>query len=190
MFLFIQVKNVQGNNTNTIQIHLMFLFIFISPSRLISSYNSNTSHVLIYHFLVCPTPFHYLFKYISCSYLSIHHTSFVVFITQFKYISCSYLSSWFLTKQILTRNSNTSHVLIYQQFKCAMAEKKIYSNTSHVLIYQSGMRWKLLPPCHSNTSHVLIYPRHGIFLIHVVIQFKYISCSYLSEKAFPLSIPD
>ncbi len=127
-----------------------------------------------------------LFKYISCSYLSIHHTSFVVFITQFKYISCSYLSSWFLTKQILTRNSNTSHVLIYQQFKCAMAEKKIYSNTSHVLIYQSGMRWKLLPPCHSNTSHVLIYPRHGIFLIHVVIQFKYISCSYLSYFSFPL----
>ena len=55
-----------------------------------------------------------------------------------------------------------------------------YSNTSHVLIYQERATNEAICGYNSNTSHVLIY-RHCILIWWLELQFKYISCSYLSQ---------
>ena len=52
-------------------------------------------------------------------------------------------------------------------------------NTSHVLIYLDTSSDVAAEVFYLNTSHVLIYPK-GAWHIHLVIKFKYISCSYLS----------
>ena len=136
MFLFINETLRYMLHLVPIQIHLMFLFIkqagnsipvpilfkYISCSYLSHSYcylitivhHSNTSHVLIYLFLLFLKLDFFQFKYISCSYLSlfaVHAGKFsdiqihlmFLFITcsifcfqnicKFKYISCSYLSA-------------------------------------------------------------------------------------------------
>ena len=55
----------------------------------------------------------------------------------------------------------------------------INSNTSHVLIYPAHQSAHLLLWQHSNTSHVLIY-HQAMPELNIAIEFKYISCSYLS----------
>ena len=59
-------------------------------------------------------------------------------------------------------------------------ENDEYSNTSHVLIYQERAPNEAICGYNSNTSHVLIY-RHCILIWWLELQFKYISCSYLSQ---------
>ena len=134
----------------------MFLFIDFNKELKIMPLNSNTSHVLIYLLPCIFKPSAILFKYISCSYLSIQpqtvrleldiqiHLMFL-FITsnttnqnlfiKFKYISCSYLSITI----ILLLNSPISFKYIscsYLSLKGApVLNSHFYSNTSHVLIY-------------------------------------------------------
>ena len=100
----------------------------------------------------------FLFKYISCSYLSKsqYHRPCIGF--KFKYISCSYLSQMLLQDQTFLPNSNTSHVLIYPCLRMPARIRLGYSNTSHVLIYPD---WE--------------------WFITFTFSFKYISCSYLSD---------
>ena len=92
MLLFIRsFRKVKGQK-EIIQIHLMLLFIMIFAIYALSSL---------------------LFKYISCYYLSGSGKSETVTKFVFKYISCYYLSTSSCTMLQLTRNSNTSHVIIY-----------------------------------------------------------------------------
>ncbi len=143
------------------------------------------------------------FKYISCSYLSIIRDFWHIRRREFKYISCSYLSCHRLKRLLLFRNSNTSHVLIYQRAKYsfhAVPEFKYIScsylsqyhwfyaficknsNTSHVLIYQTKCCSRNCGVTYSNTSHVLIYQLRDMYVFPSFFKFKYISCSYLSGK--------
>ena len=57
----------------------------------------------------------------------------------------------------------------------------LHLNTSHVLIYQFYEKVKGGVYQDLNTSHVLIYPRIPC-LYSEFFEFKYISCSYLSEN--------
>ena len=209
MFLFIMSGLLPALQDTYIQIHLMFLFIKIHPPDTIHrmpfkyiscSYlskstrptqfiecHSNTSHVLIYPFMALPpgnpqgiqihlmflfiqhhrTPEHRRtpFKYISCSYLSKNLRDVQAKCIKFKYISCSYLS--------IKASKNGS---VYFD-----------SNTSHVLIYQVLQGYQNMIGRNSNTSHVLIYPLQGLTAAGAYLEFKYISCSYLSDmESFPM----
>ena len=94
----------------------MFLFINQGVSVDADGFNLNTSHVLIYQIPLLDIALIFLFKYISCSYLSTSaifslfsfknlNTSHVLIyryttvpfdiVITFKYISCSYLSNVF-----------------------------------------------------------------------------------------------
>ena len=76
----------------------------------------------------------------------------------FKYISCSYLSYLYSGGVGRMLYLNTSHVLIYQIAKPPPKLPRVYLNTSHVLIYHNP-KGKLLTLIYNlNTSHVLIYP--------------------------------
>ena len=55
-------------------------------------FNLNTSHVLIYQIPLLDIALIFLFKYISCSYLSQCESWIAIVDGKFKYISCSYLS--------------------------------------------------------------------------------------------------
>ena len=55
-------------------------------------FNLNTSHVLIYQIPLLDIALIFLFKYISCSYLSSDCRWAIHRLGLFKYISCSYLS--------------------------------------------------------------------------------------------------
>ena len=122
---------------------------------------SNTSHVLIYRYGLHYIHQIFLFKYISCSYLSSDNqnetlrkmifkyiscsylsniTHFNTILIIFKYISCSYLSKNSLPLPLFSANSNTSHVLIYLYSPVYLNHLQYYSNTSHVLIYQYNFR--------------------------------------------------
>ncbi len=107
----------------------------------------------------------------------------IEFNSLFKYISCSYLSHYLWRKW---------HLLIIQIhlmflfIVCLLIInlRDMDSNTSHVLIYQEKEKEDLHKPKHSNTSHVLIY-RQAIFkAVNVANGFKYISCSYLSRQNY------
>ena len=71
----------------------MFLFIQKRRHEFTQQLSLNTSHVLIYP-VSMEEPFTCIamFKYISCSYLSLKWTKTKVYMIGFKYISCSYLS--------------------------------------------------------------------------------------------------
>ena len=58
-----------------------------------------------------------------------------------------------------------------------------YLNTSHVLIYPDTLASPDTSALYLNTSHVLIY-RQVVKLQDGKLQFKYISCSYLSSLAW------
>ena len=79
------------------------------------------------------------------------------FFRTFKYISCSYLSSALWRNTRMRKNSNTSHVLIYQTNHLKINHSSINSNTSHVLIYHWVRKPHYNRCGYSNTSHVLIY---------------------------------
>ena len=138
MFLFIVLNWVTGRGYTLIQIHLMFLFIITEITALFSSSNSNTSHVLIYPLLIWyksslnPIQIHlmflfitaavascvsesFVFKNISCSYLSLPVMEFGTPVTVFKYISCSYLSP----KSIVF----CEHMLIFKYISCSYLSK-------------------------------------------------------------------
>ena len=157
----------------------MFLFIHLRLWHLILSKNLNTSHVLIYrrsleqketegrnlntsHVLIYPVPLALL---IPCNII-------------FKYISCSYLSVAELCPLQVFPHLNTSHVLIYPFSESSYRSACFHLNTSHVLIYQEAVAHnafvdlfkyiscsylsyfikcniKKFPDL--NTSHVLIY---------------------------------
>ena len=76
----------------------------------------------------------------------------------FKYISCSYLSKVGGNVVPLNKYLNTSHVLIYRIFGRILISQLIYLNTSHVLIYHYFMFTEETFASDLNTSHVLIYP--------------------------------
>ena len=113
-----------------IQIHLMFLFIQEARKMLDKGEDSNTSHVLIYH--RCP-----LCKVGMPGHSNTSHVLIYLLVCAdtnaesiFKYISCSYLSIPKIWLSAYLRYSNTSHVLIYPTFFqrfCIL----LYSSTSH-----------------------------------------------------------
>ena len=80
--------------------------------------NLNTSHVLIYLFMAGPLRLENIFKYISCSYLSIK----------------------FPSMQEHHSNLNTSHVLIYREDEVVNGDVILDLNTSHVLIYRNYVK--------------------------------------------------
>ena len=99
-----------------------------------------------------------LFKYISCSYLSVCCFG-RAFSFWFKYISCSYLSSTQGFDEGIKKNSNTSHVLIY--LGIPSRNYKGYHIQIHLMF-------------------LFIFLHNFDFSSHFV--FKYISCSYLSQS--------
>ena len=72
MFLFILFTFSNFGCSCSIQIHLMFLFIDIGNILYVVFRHSNTSHVLIYRYVMFAFLSCHSFKYISCSYLSWH----------------------------------------------------------------------------------------------------------------------
>ena len=78
---------MQYLNTSHVLIYLVRLAKEVAQNT-----NLNTSHVLIYPYKSPIIPKEQIFKYISCSYLSIAPALLVECCFVFKYISCSYLS--------------------------------------------------------------------------------------------------
>ena len=76
---------------------------------------------------------------------------------QFKYISCSYLSNIEVINSFLSKNLNTSHVLIYQEVE----DKRV-----------TLLKFKYI-----SCSYLSGYKMSGTGYVD---RFKYISCSYLS----------
>ena len=91
----------------------MFLFIRTEFKLAKSTWELNTSHVLIYH-----------------NQQSIYGNK-----GKFKYISCSYLSYPEIFDNKCHPNLNTSHVLIYHVSGLFNIPNNTDLNTSHVLIY-------------------------------------------------------
>ena len=100
----------------------------------------NTSHVLIYLYSTGMSLSNGIFKYISCSYLSVGRNKTYQTCNQFKYISCSYLS--------IEGKLNLKETGQFKYISCSyLSFKKItqrlchyYLNTSHVLIYPTFLR--------------------------------------------------
>ncbi len=120
--------------------------------------NSNTSHVLIYLNGISTLAFlyliqiHLMFLFISKSATDTHYTHPIQIHLMFLFIDIASLGVWQLSS-----NSNTSHVLIYRPVVVGVPETQRHSNTSHVLIYLGLAIDK-----------------------YKALEFKYISCSYLS----------
>ena len=157
MFLFIQKQKISLHLWNGIQIHLMFLFITFQCIYC-------KRFVLIQIHLMFLFISSYASQIISIEYSNTSHVLIYqyqkhsqILISSFKYISCSYLSSCNALKTFIKKNSNTSHVLIYQIFDKLKFKSEIDSNTSHVLIYLAEIKART-----------------------ILVEFKYISCSYLS----------
>ena len=98
---------------------------------------SNTSHVLIYQYnalsFICTSDG---FKYISCSYLSQPEKQPKKHELAFKYISCSYLSQPGENWMWSVRNIQIHLMFLFIVFFFKRFYWKKNSNTSHVLIYQ------------------------------------------------------
>ena len=131
---------------------------------------------------------YFQFKYISCSYLSLLIRKLLQI---YAYLNTSHVLIYRLAKKIEKapkKNLNTSHVLIYQNNWNRSLLSNGNLNTSHVLIYHNHLRTMVKSILNLNTSHVLIYQKYVSTLRPVSIQFKYISCSYLSSMTnVPLS---
>ena len=147
-----------------------------------------------------------LFKYISCSYLSIKCSNKTISAAEFKYISCSYLSFMVIFPVSRTKHSNTSHVLIYLYtyplsqlylsyiqihlmfLFISRDDRNKYGSTliqihlMFLFIQKNCMGAK--DSQNSNTSHVLIYQERTQGSWKGAMQFKYISCSYLSGSIY------
>ena len=159
MFLFIVMLWITGNVAEYLNTSHVLIYPYILGYMLIRSWNLNTSHVLIYQSEHLYYLYILLFKYISCSYLSDSATLCQYTGLTFKYISCSYLSLICSRTSLIFSNLNTSHVLIYQRRWTTWTKKDTDLNTSHVLIYLTQDLWDIREEW-----------------------FKYISCSYLSES--------
>ena len=123
-------------NTSHVLIYLQVFIFFI-----LFHIHLNTSHVLIYHAPALLVECCFVFKYISCSYLSPLFNSFYAYIFQFKYISCSYLSAAILVFP--------EPFALFKYISCSyLSNSGIFSGTYHRNL---------------NTSHVLIY--HGTSII-------------------------
>ena len=103
-------------------------------------------------------------------------------VTLFKYISCSYLSIRYLSPNPPIRYLNTSHVLIYRCSDLSSYMAKVEfkyiscSYLSFVAPAQPAERKKFkYISCSYLSFPLIICHYHGV-------RFKYISCSYLSKK--------
>ena len=128
-----------------------------------SSFNlySNTSHVIVYLVFYQILILFSKFKYISCYCLSQPQPRRAERLRLFKYISCYCLSSKPGRCSVQKKNSNTSHVIVYQPDRnvvyailpiqihlmllfigrlVVIHAPNIYSNTSHVIVYQGKTR--------------------------------------------------
>ena len=157
MLLFIIRLLKKGKPRILIQIHLMLLFIAESKSV------TTCLKLIQIHLMLLFITFD-LFDILS--------------LFLFKYISCYYLSLFAISNAPQILNSNTSHVIIYLSLKPSMYTFISYSNTSHVIIYlisphfnKNSSRFKYIS-CYylshagehlhteehySNTSHAIIY---------------------------------
>ena len=97
--LSIRLRKIRGYPR--IQIHLMLLFILSGAYLRFPDTNSNTSHVIVYHHLVCLGKGELQeFKYISCYCLSLLFRLQCGIIPGFKYISCYCLSDHFRRERL------------------------------------------------------------------------------------------
>ena len=143
---------------------------------------------------------HILFKYISCYCLSPAAHPVLHFRDSFKYISCYCLSLHLLQIPDNIKDSNTSHVIVYQaqikrvgvfhRFKyiscyCLSHSSRPILCIRHQFKYIScyclsgSFTYNRLFCTNSNTSHVIVY--HILFISPCQgLIFKYISCYCLS----------
>ena len=128
----------------------------------------------------------FVFKYISCYYLSrtdMHDMSVAVI---FKYISCYYLSQTLKLQLVFFLHSNTSHVIIYPRICFVLPYVFLNSNTSHVIIYHSFFYRRF--SSYSIQIHLMLLFIQKLLAKQIVqIKFKYISCYYLSLSNIPFS---
>ena len=140
-----------------IQIHLMLLFIPGGHKLKHSASYSNTSHVIVYLFFsgfifqANRIQIHLMLLFIMIDsfdnsydvYIQIHLMLLFIKLRDcseqireiFKYISCYCLSLQRLYRSQCKPNSNTSHVIVYQNSINASFAKLKHSNTSHVIVY-------------------------------------------------------
>ena len=117
----------------------------------------NTSHVLIYPNQTSASRLPLVFKYISCSYLSVTSMHWNSGFSEFKYISCSYLSS--------ENFSSLVFALSFKYISCSYLSKvsgdaKVSGNAFKYIScsYLSFViKNRPAPMSYLNTSHVLIY---------------------------------
>ena len=163
MLLFIGRHHAAPDSANTIQIHLMLLFIrryrssrsrstgfkYISCYCLSEPYTSQACaikiqiHLMLLFIQLYPTFFlpvwciqiHLMLLFI------LEKLSQVLDVSIFKYISCYCLSAASAVSGTINGDSNTSHVIVYpgSSFR-PMPE--VYSNTSHVIVYP-GLKSRL-----------------------------------------------
>ena len=157
MFLFIVWSLSFRSFSASIQIHLMFLFITTIVSK--------NEHCLI-------------FKYISCSYLSLRSNPTGYFRKTFKYISCSYLSHPPPKGMLNFRDSNTSHVLIYRSIAGWRGKTVQFKYIS--CSYLSNLAVDSCAVSIIQIHLMFLFISKQAFQPFIVPSFKYISCSYLS----------
>ena len=187
MFLFISILYPLCGISFWIQIHLMFLFIYIDTSNstavtgfkyISCSYSSQRLETAFRQIFI---QIHLMFLFISSIFstticnrsIQIHlmflfipsHSGISICYVQFKYISCSYSSKQCRQGASDFGNSNTSHVLIHpaKNNKIGYDQKFKYISCSY-------------------SSYCCPYS------IGALCKFKYISCSYSSHVFSPFLI--
>ena len=141
-----------------------------------------------------------LFKYISCYCLSpgrmsrpcsraiqIHlmllfiqpRTKWCSTFQTFKYISCYCLSLDARQGNVLSTNSNTSHVIVYLDLPLQASHSPPFKYISCYCLSPSA-RCGVVRFFNSNTSHVIVYRSPGCGRVRCS-PFKYISCYCLSK---------
>ena len=158
MFLFIPIKHQLHDfrlhlNTSHVLIYQMVLLVvqkfcvnlntshvliypFKETDPTVPEWDLNTSHVLIYLYVCVRRDRSNIFKYISCSYLSMTRRPYASSKQEFKYISCSYLS--------MTRRPYASSKQEFKYISCSYLSQT-------AALQMCGVK-------DLNTSHVLIYP--------------------------------
>ena len=120
------------------------------------------------------------FKYISCSYLSLHKITQNHLRKKFKYISCSYLSA--NSSSPIYPSCIQIHLMFLFINSQSPAGKRVGLIQIHLMFLFIMFSYSLhnSDTYYSNTSHVLIYrlAPNQYKIWHN--RFKYISCSYLS----------
>ena len=159
----------------------MFLFIYKASPLQTWHCNSNTSHVLIYRVSQSVITPKTLFKYISCSYLSVIAQQVTIPVDKFKYISCSYLSMMNVMMAFAGQRFKYISCSYLSQYFWLIYRIHINIQIHLMFLFILLFRWKIhilhtiqihlmflfiqnvithqLPIFYSNTSHVLIYLR-------------------------------